>query len=188
MPGGFIMERPKMSKATWEALKAHILLERRKKKEEQEADAAEERERKERERRRKESQMTLGETREELERLEQRKMALNEEKHELFLQLKKVLNQEETQRRQQILKEQQVRQAETDILRIGGASYPPPGTIQLGGHPPPMFMQPLSLTRPPLYKMEPRPSVVAPVCFPKDWFAILETLLAYKATPKKFTY
>jgi G protein pathway suppressor 2 len=74
---------------------------------EQEADAEEERRRRERERQRKESAMSIEETKDELQRQEQRLAALKEEKHQLFLQLKKVLNEEANQRRSQSAKEQQ---------------------------------------------------------------------------------
>lgn len=67
---------------------------------EQEADAEVERQRKERERQQKQDKMTLGETREQISQLEQRLQQLKEEKHQLFLQLKKVLNEDDNRRRQ----------------------------------------------------------------------------------------
>lgn len=59
-----------------------------------------ERQRKERERQQKQDVMTLGETREQISQLEQRLAQLKEEKHQLFLQLKKVLNEDDNRRRQ----------------------------------------------------------------------------------------
>jgi vacuolar-type H+-ATPase subunit D/Vma8 len=44
--------------------------------------------------------MTLGETREQIQHLENRLSQLKEEKHQLFLQLKKVLNEDDNRRRQ----------------------------------------------------------------------------------------
>lgn len=44
--------------------------------------------------------MTLGETREQIQQLETRLAQLKEEKHQLFLQLKKVLNEDDNRRRQ----------------------------------------------------------------------------------------
>lgn len=67
---------------------------------EQEADAEEERLRKERERQQKQDVMTLGETREQISNLENELIELKDEKHQLFLQLKKVLNEDEYRRRQ----------------------------------------------------------------------------------------
>lgn len=70
---------------------------------EQEADAEEERLRKERERQQKQDVMTLGETREQISTLENELAQLKDEKHQLFLQLKKVLNEDD--RRRQLIKE-----------------------------------------------------------------------------------
>lgn len=69
---------------------------------EQEADAEEERLRKERERQQKQDVMTLGETREQISNLENELSHLKDEKHQLFLQLKKVLNEDDNRRRQLI--------------------------------------------------------------------------------------
>lgn len=69
---------------------------------EQEADAEEERQRKERERQQKQDVMTLGETREQISNLENELSQLKDEKHQLFLQLKKVLNEDDNRRRQLI--------------------------------------------------------------------------------------
>lgn len=44
--------------------------------------------------------MTLGETREQISNLENELIELKDEKHQLFLQLKKVLNEDEYRRRQ----------------------------------------------------------------------------------------
>jgi TolA-binding protein len=67
---------------------------------EQEADAEVERQRKERERKQKQDVMTLGETRDQISQLEVRLAQLKDEKHQLFLQLKKVLNEDDNRRRQ----------------------------------------------------------------------------------------
>lgn len=47
--------------------------------------------------------MTLGETRDQISQLEVRLAQLKDEKHQLFLQLKKVLNEDD--RRRQLVKE-----------------------------------------------------------------------------------
>ncbi|KAL0269281.1 UNVERIFIED_CONTAM: hypothetical protein PYX00_007074 [Menopon gallinae] len=93
------------SEAEWQALKNHIIRERQKKKQEQEADAEVQRQRREREQKQKQDVMTLGETREQISALETRLAALTEEKHQLFLQLKKVLNEDDNRRRQAVVKE-----------------------------------------------------------------------------------
>ncbi|XP_057337612.1 G protein pathway suppressor 2 isoform X2 [Microplitis mediator] len=91
---------PQQSEHMWQALKNHITRERQRKKQEQEADAEEERLRKERERQQKQDVMTLGETREQICNLEAELSQLKDEKHQLFLQLKKVLNEDDNRRRQ----------------------------------------------------------------------------------------
>lgn len=71
-----------------------------------EADAEVERQRKERERQEKQNSMTLSETREQISVLESRLSELKEEKHQVFLQLKKVLNEDEVRKRQLMSQEQ----------------------------------------------------------------------------------
>lgn len=122
-----IVGPPQRSEQMWQALKTHITRERQRKKQgnlsfafifsyslftvvpnvyrkcvEQEADAEEERQRKERERQQKQDVMTLGETREQISHLENELSQLKDEKHQLFLQLKKVLNEDDNRRRQLI--------------------------------------------------------------------------------------
>ncbi|XP_044585239.1 uncharacterized protein LOC123265509 isoform X1 [Cotesia glomerata] len=106
---------PQQSEHMWQALKNHITRERQRKKQEQEADAEEERLRKERERQQKQDVMTLGETREQICSLETELSQLKDEKHQLFLQLKKVLN-EDDNRRRQLTKETNIC---SDVLTVG---------------------------------------------------------------------
>ncbi|RWS04614.1 G protein pathway suppressor 2-like protein [Dinothrombium tinctorium] len=94
------IERPKMSVEMWESLKAHILRKRQKRKQEQEQDAELERHRREQELKRKRDATTLEDIKDQLSKLDVRLKELREEKHELFLQLKKVLNEDETRKRQ----------------------------------------------------------------------------------------
>ncbi|ERL83692.1 hypothetical protein D910_05494 [Dendroctonus ponderosae] len=84
----------------WKVLKAYILKDRARKKQEREAEVQEERLRKEREAREQQDVMTLGETREQISQLEAKLQQLKDEKHQLFLQLKKVLNEDDNRRRQ----------------------------------------------------------------------------------------
>ncbi|XP_021917149.1 G protein pathway suppressor 2 isoform X2 [Zootermopsis nevadensis] len=140
-----IVGRPKRSEAMWEAIKNHIIRERQKKKQEQEADAEVERQRKERERKQKQDVMTLGETRDQISQLEVRLAQLKDEKHQLFLQLKKVLNEDDNRRRQLV--------KESNENMISMHSYP---TVALSSHPQLFLQQNLSLPgRPPIYKIAP---------------------------------
>lgn len=82
------------------ALKAHIIRERQRKKQEREQEVEEERQRKEREATEQQQVMSLGETREQITQLELKLTQLRDEKHQLFLQLKKVLNEDDNRRRQ----------------------------------------------------------------------------------------
>lgn len=128
-----MLERPKMSRAMWESLKAHIVKERKRKKEEQEADAEEERLRKERENRKKQHAMTLEETREKLSQMEQGLSDLKSQKHQLFQDLKVVLNEDATRKRAQ---QQQNYLKESEMMAVH--SYPH-GAIPMGNHPQMLF-------------------------------------------------
>nr|XP_053633242.1 G protein pathway suppressor 2-like isoform X1 [Cherax quadricarinatus] len=128
-----MVERAKMNRAMWESLKAHIIRERKRKKEEQEADAEEERLRKERENRKKQHAMTLEETREKLSQMEQDLNDLKNQKHQLFQDLKVVLNEDATRKRAQ---QQQNYLKESELMAVH--SYPH-GTIPLSGHPQMLF-------------------------------------------------
>lgn len=68
---------------------------------EHEAEVEEERQRREREARERQDVMTLGETREEIMKLDQKLKELKNQKQQLFLQLKKVLNEDENRKKQQ---------------------------------------------------------------------------------------
>lgn len=139
-----IVEPPQRSEQMWQALKKHITRERQRKKEEQEADAEEERQRKERERQQKQDVMTLGETREQISNLENELSQLKDEKHQLFLQLKKVLN-EDDNRRRQLVKDTSMC---TEVLTTVGG-YPGTGATSVVH---PQLFLPLP-TRSPLYKV-----------------------------------
>lgn len=73
---------------------------------EQEADAEEERLRKERENRKKQQAMTLEETREKLSQMEHELTELKNQKHQLFQDLKVVLNEDATRKRAQQMQQQ----------------------------------------------------------------------------------
>lgn len=76
---------------------------------EQEAEVEEERLRKEREERDRQDAMTLGETKEQIQILNTRLKELRNEKQQLFLRLKKVLNEDENRKKQQQQKDRYIR-------------------------------------------------------------------------------
>lgn len=85
---------------------------------EQEQDAEQERHRREQELKRKRDATTLEDIKDQLSKLEARLKELKEEKHELFLQLKKVLNEDEIRKRQkesEIMAAHQALQAQQQI-------------------------------------------------------------------------
>lgn len=75
---------------------------------EQEAEVEEERLRKEREARDRQDAMTLGETREQIQLLNTKLEELKNEKQQLFLRLKKVLNEDENRKKQQQQKDSEM--------------------------------------------------------------------------------
>ena len=96
-----IHERPKMPRATWEALRNHIIKERRRKQEEEGKAEEYERLKKERENKKMLEATSLDETKKQIAQLEEKLTALKEEKHQLFLTLKKVLNEDDNRRRKE---------------------------------------------------------------------------------------
>ncbi|XP_052265253.1 G protein pathway suppressor 2-like [Dreissena polymorpha] len=98
-----LLERPKMTKLMYQALKKHIMQEReRKKQAEQEQDAMLEQQKKEKEMKKKkkeDSHLTLEQTKEQITQLEKKLELLRQEKHACFSQLKKVLHQEDETRK-----------------------------------------------------------------------------------------
>lgn len=84
----------------------------------------EERLRKEREAREKRDVMTLGETREQIQTLETKFEDLIKEKQQLFLQLKKVLNEDENRKKQQ-------QQKDNEMYAMHVIPPPQPGSHQL---------------------------------------------------------
>jgi len=134
-----VLERPKLSRPMWKALKTHIIRERQRKKQEQEADAEVERQRREREDQQKEQEMTLEETKEQVAQSESRLSQLKEDKHQLFLQLKKVLNEDDTRKK---IKESNF----NDMMLIHG--YPTGPPISMHPHGPPLYLHSVAQPRP----------------------------------------
>ncbi|XP_063043262.1 G protein pathway suppressor 2-like isoform X3 [Engraulis encrasicolus] len=131
-----LLERPKLSNAMARALHKHIMREReRKRQEEEEVDKMMEQKMKEEEERKRtkemEERMSLEETKEQVQKMGEKLQGLQEEKHQLFLQLKKVLHEEEKRRR----KEQSFeRHNACDITTLTSASYQQSIPMHSGQH------------------------------------------------------
>ncbi|ODM87203.1 G protein pathway suppressor 2, partial [Orchesella cincta] len=130
-----------MSRQMWESLKSQIVRERQRK---QQGRCRGRKTTKGTERQQKQDSMTLSETREQIAALEGRLSELKDEKHQVFMQLKKVLNEDEVRKRQLISQEQT--SGEIFGVRQMG-NYAPGMQMTPGG--PQMFLQQVTLTRPP---------------------------------------
>ncbi|XP_031428397.1 G protein pathway suppressor 2 isoform X3 [Clupea harengus] len=124
-----LLERPKLSNAMARALHKHIMRERdRKRQEEEEVDKMMEQKLKEEEERKRkkevEERMSLDETKEQIMKMGEKLQGLQEEKHQLFLQLKKVLHEEEKRRRKE----------QSDMTTLTSATYQPNMAIHSGQH------------------------------------------------------
>ncbi|CAL8241987.1 unnamed protein product [Merluccius merluccius] len=124
-----LLERPKLSNAMARALHKHIMREReRKRQEEEEVDKMMEQKMKEEEERKRtkeiEERMSLEETKEQVMKMGEKLQGLQEEKHQLFLQLKKVLHEEEKRRRKE----------QSDITTLTSANYQPSLPMHAGQH------------------------------------------------------
>ncbi|KAL0970382.1 hypothetical protein UPYG_G00241230 [Umbra pygmaea] len=124
-----LLDRPKLSNAMARALHKHIMREReRKRQEEEEVDKMMEQKMKEEEERKRtkeiEERMSLEETKEQVMKMGEKLQGLQEEKHQLFLQLKKVLHEEEKRRRKE----------QSDITTLTSANYQPSLTMHTGQH------------------------------------------------------
>lgn len=124
-----LLERPKLSNAMARALHKHIMKEReRKRQEEEEVDKMMEQKLKEEEERKRtkeiEERMSLEETKEQVQKMGEKLQILQEEKHQLFLQLKKVLHEEERRRRKE----------QSDITTMPSSSYQTSLPLHSGQH------------------------------------------------------
>ncbi|XP_063157776.1 G protein pathway suppressor 2 isoform X2 [Candoia aspera] len=124
-----LLERPKLSSAMARALHRHVMVEReRKRQEEEEVDKMMEQKMKEEQERRRrkemEERMSLEETKEQILKLQEKLQALQEEKHQLFLQLKKVLHEEEKRRRKE----------QSDMTTLAAAAYQQGMAVHAGTH------------------------------------------------------
>lgn len=92
---------PNIDEAMYLSLKAHILRLREKRKQEQEQDAAMERHKRDLELKRKRDALSLEEVNDQMAKLEVKLKHLKDEKNELFLQLKRVWNDDEKRKKKQ---------------------------------------------------------------------------------------
>lgn len=95
-----IQKLPSLEPEMRGALRKHIMRKRQRLKQEMEQDAIEKRLKKEREQKRLQDAMTLDQIKEQLSTLEKRLESLRSEKHDLFVQLKQVLNEGSSKRKQ----------------------------------------------------------------------------------------
>ncbi|XP_060522956.1 G protein pathway suppressor 2 isoform X2 [Cylas formicarius] len=177
-------ERNDRNEQMWKVLKAHILRERARKKQEREAEVEEERLRKEREAREQQDVMTLGETREQISQLETKLQQFKEEKHQLFLQLKKVLNEDDNRRRQLV--------KETTVQMLSNAVHEQ--TLYIQQLQQTMSQQPPAPQQPPVaYKTalkrprSPSPQPQVPVSLYHQGYATYKppTVPSYQGSPQK---
>lgn len=96
----FVQKLPALDPEMKGALRKHIIRKRRRLKQEQEQDAIEKRLKREKELKRIQDAMTLDQIREQLSVLETKLLDLRDEKHNLFAQLKQVLNDDSKRKRQ----------------------------------------------------------------------------------------
>lgn len=97
----FIHKLPTVEPEMRNALRSHIFRKRQRLKQELEQDAIEKRLRREKEVRQLQDAMTLDQIKEQLSSLEKRLESLKDEKHDLFVQLKQVLNEDDARRKQE---------------------------------------------------------------------------------------
>uniref|UniRef100_A0A4W5PDG7 G protein pathway suppressor 2 n=1 Tax=Hucho hucho TaxID=62062 RepID=A0A4W5PDG7_9TELE len=162
-----LQDRPKLSNAMARALHKHIMRERdRKRQEEEEVDKMMEQKMKEEEERKRtkeiEERMSLEETKEQVMKMGEKLQGLQEEKHQLFLQLKKVLHEEEKRRRKE----------QSDITTLTSASYQSSLTMHTGQHLLNIQGSPVSHNRPGALMSE-RSKQLFPPVIPSDRFTLL---------------
>ncbi|XP_024229519.1 G protein pathway suppressor 2 isoform X2 [Oncorhynchus tshawytscha] len=163
-----LQDRPKLSNAMARALHKHIMRERdRKRQEEEEVDKMMEQKMKEEEERKRtkeiEERMSLEETKEQVMKMGEKLQGLQEEKHQLFLQLKKVLHEEEKRRRKE----------QSDITTLTSASYQSSLTMHTGQHLLNIQGSPVSHNRPGALMSERSKQLFPTPVIPSDRFTLL---------------
>uniref|UniRef100_A0A914WDP4 G protein pathway suppressor 2 n=1 Tax=Plectus sambesii TaxID=2011161 RepID=A0A914WDP4_9BILA len=107
------------------SLQQYIIRQRKKEKEEAAQSAALRQERKEREERQQRDSMTLEKTKEDLTNLQARSEQLLKERHDLFNELKTVINQETEERKRREKQQQQYAREAQEVLNVVGPAAPP---------------------------------------------------------------
>ncbi|XP_011181481.1 uncharacterized protein LOC105211648 [Zeugodacus cucurbitae] len=128
------------------ALKAFVLKERQRKKEEYDAKEEEERLRKERDELDHQNDVSLEDTRDKISKLDQQIKDLHNQKQQLFLQLKKVLNEDENRKKQQKDNELFAMQA-LQVQQVNVAPLPPQvfiPPVRMQHHPIPIVPKPVA--------------------------------------------
>lgn len=97
----FVQKLPTLNPEMRDALRSHIIRKRQRLKQELEQDAIEKRLKREKELKQLQDAMTLDQIKEQLSVLEAKLQTLKDEKHNLFIQLKQVLNEDSTRQKQQ---------------------------------------------------------------------------------------
>lgn len=111
----FVQKLPTLEPEMKGALRSHIIRKRQRLKQELEQDAIEKRLKREKELKQLQDAMTLDQIKEQLSVLEKKLETLRDEKHNLFVQLKQVLNEDNSRRKQQKSEDQKNQQSgETD--------------------------------------------------------------------------
>lgn len=135
-----MIERPKMPRATWDALRSHIIRERLRKKQEHEQNQEFERQKMEREHKKKQEALTLEETKQQIQFFETKLTQLKEEKHQHFNTLKKVLFEDEHRRRSKEVHQPGIQYLQpTARTPSGGGGH---GAHAHGTHASAMYMKP----------------------------------------------
>jgi len=135
-----MIERPKMPRATWDALRSHIIRERLRKKQEHEQNQEFERQKMEREHKKKQEALTLEETKQQIQNFETKLTQLKEEKHQLFNVLKKVLLEDENSKRRKEVHQPGIQYLQpTARTPSGGGGH---GAHAHGAHASTMYMKP----------------------------------------------
>nr|XP_014102775.1 programmed cell death 6-interacting protein [Bactrocera oleae] len=128
------------------ALKAFVLKERQRKKEEYDAKEEEERLRKERDELDHQNDVSLEDTRDKIAKLDQQIKDLHNQKQQLFLQLKKVLNEDENRKKQQkdneLFAMQALQAQQVNVAPLPPQVFIPP--VRMQHHPIPIIPKPVA--------------------------------------------
>ncbi|KAH8370686.1 hypothetical protein KR093_004678 [Drosophila rubida] len=122
------------------SLKGFILADRQRRQEEYERQVEELRVRREQEARERENSLSLEDTRGQITRLDEQLVDLHQKKHQLVVQLKKVLNDDETRKKNELLALQQAQALQAQASVATAQVFLPP--VRLQHHQMPMLQKP----------------------------------------------